>query len=129
MISDNRMELYQQGLKDAEIAKAVGVTQGAITSWRKYRGLPSHQKRDKKSVRPGYPYQFKYTGKPMESVLNPDQCEVMRDLFRLLITAADRNPGKVDVSRIINFYRKEYGGEGRELNDGTQKTKTRNDCI
>jgi len=115
VISDNRMELYQQGLKDADIAKAVGVGQSTITYWRKTRGLPAHQKRKKKSVRPGYPYQFKYAGKPMETVLNPDQCEVMRDLFRLLITASDRNPGKVDVTRIINFYRKEYGGERREL--------------
>jgi len=119
MISDNRMELYEQGLKDAEIAKAVGVTQGAITCWRKQRGLMANQKRNKKSVRPGYPYQFKYTGKPMESILEPSQCEAMRDLFRLLITASNRNPGKVDVSRIINFYRDEYGGEGRRLNDGT----------
>ena len=111
MISDNRMELYQQGLKDAEIAKAVGVTQGAITCWRKYKGLIANRKRERKSVRPGNLYQFKYAGKSMESVLSPDQCEVIRDLFRLLITAADRNPGKVDVSRIINYYRKEYGGE------------------
>jgi len=115
MISDKRMELYEQGLKDTEIAKAVGVTQGAITDWRQRRGLTANQKRKKKSVRPGYPYLFKHTGKPMESVSSPSQCEVMRDLFRLLITASDRNPGKVDVSRIINFYRDEYGGERREL--------------
>ena len=117
MISDKRMELYQQGLNDSAIARAVGVTQGAITCWRKYRGLTANQKRNKKSVRPGYPYQFKFTGKPMENVLSPSQCEVMRDLFRLLITASDRNPGKVDVSRIINFYRKEYGGEGRKTSE------------
>jgi len=119
MISDNRMELYKQGLKDADIAKAVGVTQGAITYWRKTRCLPSHQKLKKKSVRSGISYQFKHTGKPMETVLNPDQCEVMWGFFRLLITAADKNPGKVNVTRIINFYRGEYGGEGMELNDGT----------
>ena len=111
LINDNRMELYQQGLTDNAIAKKVGVSQSSISYWRRQKGLPSSQKLKKKSVRPGYPYLFKCTGKPMETVLNADQCEVMRDLFRLLITASDRNPGKVDVSRIIKFYHDEYGGE------------------
>ena len=111
MITDNRMELYEQGLNDTEIARAVGRSQNTIAEWRKSRGLPGNYRPPKKKVRAGYAYRFEKTGIPMETALNPEQCEVMRDLFRLLLTAADRDPGNVDVSRIINFYRKEYGGE------------------
>jgi len=99
MIKDNRMELYRQGLTDKEIAAKLSMSRKTIVSWRCRSKLPSRANR-------------------METALTPGQCEVMRDFFRLLITASDRNPGKVDVSRMINFYRKEYGGEGRKLNDG-----------
>lgn len=114
VISDNRMELYEQGLTDRSIAKMVGVTQGAITDWRKRRSLQSHQKRERKRVRPGHPYKFKYTGKPMERFLSPAQCESMWGFFRLLITAHNMNPKELNVTRLINFYRDEYGEGGRE---------------
>jgi DNA-binding XRE family transcriptional regulator len=100
MIKDNRMELYREGLTDKEIAAKLDISKKTIVSWRHRNKLPNCANR-------------------METALTPDQCKVMRDFFRLLLTASDRNPGNVDVSRIINFYREEYGGEGRKLNDGT----------
>lgn len=36
----NRMELYRQGLNDSAIAELEGVSQSAISAWRRKLGLP-----------------------------------------------------------------------------------------
>jgi hypothetical protein len=43
--NDRRMELWQQGKTDTEIAAICEVTQGAIRNWRQYRMLKSNGKR------------------------------------------------------------------------------------
>lgn len=43
---DQRMELYQQGLTDPEIAGEMGISKGAIAHWRKALGLPSNYRRE-----------------------------------------------------------------------------------
>ncbi|MBP2663517.1 MAG: hypothetical protein H6Q71_1465 [Firmicutes bacterium] len=37
---DNRKELYEKGLNDAEIAEKIGVWPGTICAWRKRNDLP-----------------------------------------------------------------------------------------
>ena len=41
-IKDNRMELYEQGLTDRQIARALGLNTATINNWRKYQGLPGN---------------------------------------------------------------------------------------
>lgn len=43
-----RMELYNRGFTDVEIAKALGHKQSTITSWRNSRNLETNKKRRKK---------------------------------------------------------------------------------
>ena len=104
MINDNRMQLYRRGLNDKEIAEHVGVSKRAIWYWRKQHNLLSNSRINKKSVRSGYVPELSRSGKPMEDILTSRQCEIMRGLFSLLLTASNRNPKNVDVSRIIKFY-------------------------
>lgn len=40
VLMGRRLDLYSEGLSDAEIAQRVGTTAGAIQSWRKKRKLP-----------------------------------------------------------------------------------------
>lgn len=42
---EERLQLYNAGMTDSEIADCVGSSREAITSWRAKRGLPVHKKR------------------------------------------------------------------------------------
>ena len=43
---EQRMELYQQGLTDPEIAREMGISKGAVAHWRKAQGMPSNYRRE-----------------------------------------------------------------------------------
>ena len=43
-IKDNRMELYEQGLTDRQIARALGLNTATINNWRKFHKLPGNGK-------------------------------------------------------------------------------------
>jgi len=45
-----RLELYNQGLSDCEIASLVGCSPRGITTWRWKRGLPAHRKFGQQSI-------------------------------------------------------------------------------
>lgn len=90
-----RLELYNQGLSDAEIAERTGMAYKAINYWRKSLDLPAH-----------HPFRS-VKGCPMEKALTPDQCEQMKLFLSLLVTTADKEPGKkVDVGAFVKAYMK-----------------------
>lgn len=45
MPNDNRLELYKQGLNDSAIADIIGISQEAVSAWRRRQGLPPNKKR------------------------------------------------------------------------------------
>ena len=96
---ETRMELYQQGLTDKEIALIVGVKSAAIWAWRKKLGL----KRDKGLYNRNC---------PMEQALTPDQCHQMKYFLAKMIATQDLYPSrKLDVNQFMQDYRE---GDWRE---------------
>ena len=93
----NRLALYHQGMTDQAISDETGVSRITITKWRQRYHLPVVIKRKPKPVR--IPRQHI----PMEQVLTPDQCQIMRQFFADLLTVADH--GRVDVGRFMTIYR------------------------
>ena len=105
-----RLDLYQQGKDDTEIANILGLTPGSIWYWRKARGLPLNNKNGPVSKRT---YKNLDRVAPMEQVLDPDQCEAMRRFLGCLVTFSDRFPGKkIDILMFAREYRKGVGEVG-----------------
>ena len=48
---NKRLELYNIGLNDAQIARIVGVDNSTISQWRRSRGLPSNRKWTRRKVK------------------------------------------------------------------------------
>lgn len=85
-----RMELYEKGLNDREIAEIIGKKESAITDWRHRRKLEANSKNRLM---------------PMQKVLTPDQCKVMRKFLLTLIKAYEMN-SELDISHFMKEYRK-----------------------
>lgn len=95
MITDNRMELYQQGINDQEIAAIIGKKETAIKAWRRKNNLIAHQK----------------VNVPMEQALTSSQCDKMRIFLQKLISTQNMCPDKrLDINVFILEYRKIYRG-------------------
>ena len=95
MNHDQRLALYNQGMNDRQIAAVVGVSRITITKWRERYQLPVNRKRKPERI----PRQHV----PMERVLDPEQCQIMRQFFADLLTAAEH--GRVDVGKFMTIYR------------------------
>ncbi len=52
IITDNRQELYNQGLTDHQIAEQTGKSLAAIKEWRYYNRLPNNKEFNRKERRP-----------------------------------------------------------------------------
>jgi len=87
-----RLLLYKRGLNDREIGEIVGCSPAAIYDWRKRRNLPANDTRGQKR------------GVTMEKALTPEQCKVMREFLRALVTAHKYNE-RLNVGKFINRYR------------------------
>lgn len=94
---EKRMRLYQQGLSDREIAKAVGKSYLTIQKWRHRRKLPPNIKPHGKGTN--------NQSVSMETVLSPEQCKKMEEFFKHLIYAKKLNP-ELDIAWFMKEYRK-----------------------
>ncbi len=92
-----RLELYKKGLSDGEIAEKVRCAAQTICSWRKYRKLSANYPRGQT------------LGVPMEKVLTPEQCNVMRKFLRDLLRA-HKVCGKIDIGSFLHEYRRYLNG-------------------
>ncbi|MDI3534807.1 MAG: hypothetical protein PWQ82_1172 [Thermosediminibacterales bacterium] len=110
-----RMRLYRQGMPDDKIAEVVGVTRRAICLWRHSRGLPLNRKRTKRTNRKKVNKRSSLVKRiradrriksvPMETVLSPEQCSVMRQFMTHLVFAKKLNP-ELNVGQFMKEYRK-----------------------
>lgn len=104
-----RLELYNQGLVDREIAERLGMTKSGISNWRESRRLPANRKRRERTGQREYMLTH-LRGVPMEEALDPRQCEVVRIFLRALVTAANRAKGKrYEVGAFMKAWREMYG--------------------
>jgi len=95
----HRLELYNRGLTDRELAEAVGISYNSAYDWRRNRNLPRHAA----ELRHYDDYKHHV---PMEEALSPDQCGRMRAFLGGLIFLANKHTGKqVDVSSYMKNYR------------------------
>ena len=94
---EKRFELYRQGLNDKEIAKELGLSPEAFRDWRVRRGLPANVK----------PKWVGKDGTPMEQVLTPGQCEIMREFLRFCVTGWRHG---ADVIKLMRAYREYQSG-------------------
>ena len=94
-----RLELHSQGLTDAEMAAAIGISYGSAYDWRKSRKLPANSK--------NYRYWDELQHSvPMEEALTPDQCGRMRAFLGGMVSLANRFPDrKLDVGEYMKGYR------------------------
>lgn len=100
---DWRLELYQDGLTDKQIANILPVTPHAMANWRSERGL----KANKSEVRPvvvDLSRVVRYS-----EALKPEQCAEMRDFLVCLEVLSKRQRGKVNVGEFIKEWRKRGG--------------------
>lgn len=102
----HRWSLYRAGLTDKEIAQAEGVTVEAIRCWRRVRGLRPNKKKPKRTIPPEwYRKRSSLAGVPMETVLPPEGCRLVRAFLRALV-AYRRMLGKsVDVGKFMHAWR------------------------
>jgi hypothetical protein len=96
---ERRLELYHQGLNDKEIAKVLGLSKEAFRDWRVRRGLPAN-------VKPKWTGETG-SGTPMEQVLTPGQCEIMREFLRFCVTGWRHG---ADVIKLMRAYREYQSG-------------------
>lgn len=95
-----RLNLYNQGLNDKEIAQKVGIKGNGISHWRYSRNLPAINDVCDQG-RPG--------GTPMEVALSPVQCEDMKRFLASLLKYNDiaKKAGrKLNIARFMAEYRK-----------------------
>ncbi|MDD4776589.1 MAG: helix-turn-helix domain containing protein [Syntrophomonas sp.] len=93
------LELYHKGLIDREIAAEAGVSTPTVTHWRHYNNLPSNGV--------GCGFAGRGGGVPMEEILDPNQCEVMRQFLGCLLALQDEYPDrKIDVGVFMKEYRR-----------------------
>jgi hypothetical protein len=116
IITDNRLELYKQGLGDKEIAEKLGLKLGVITVWRTYHKLPRNEP-DRRCKADAKPRIYVPVGNPMEETLTPSECKIMWAFLSSLVTVADRCRGKKDVMGFIKEWRELYG-EGKLMVSG-----------
>lgn len=96
-----RLELFKQGLSDAEMAERLNITPKGVAGWRRKAGLA------RMPSRPMYGKIDKPTGTDMERALTPKQCDAMRDFLGRMINTADSYPDKYfDVLAYMQEYRK-----------------------
>lgn len=92
------LELYHKGLIDREIAAEVGVSTATVTHWRHRNNLPANGN--------GGCGFTERCGVSMEKVLDPDQCEIVRQFLGCLLAMQDEYPNrKIDVGVFMREYR------------------------
>lgn len=102
--NQQRMDLYQQGKNDYEIAAACGVTESAIRYWRGTHRLKRNQ----------WPYTVR-----LEQALTESQVKQMERFLACLTAYADRFPDEtIDVLRFAKEYGKGAGEVGMDFVSG-----------
>jgi len=114
---ERRLELYNQGLSDGQIAAIIGRHSSSIFFWRRRCGLPAHQHNDQHNGTVS-------SGVPMNQVLTPEQCAEMR-MFLTALVALRRElpPGqKPDIRKFIAQWRKLRNQLYPIINDAVEKS-------
>lgn len=88
-----RMEMYNQGMTDKEMADRLGCRRETLCAWRKKNNLPINKAES-------------WGGCPMEEALTPAQCNEMRAFLACLVRATSNRSGiKLDVGAFCHEYR------------------------
>lgn len=97
-----RLKLYQQGYTDKEMADILGCSSRAIAEWRFRRRLPVN-----KALR--QPSQNN-SRVPMEAVLTPSQCDIMKDFLKCYAgfyrKFKNKYNAQIPFTRFIECYRR-----------------------
>jgi hypothetical protein len=101
-----RMELYQQGLNDCEIARVEGKTRHCITNWRKRYNLPPNALRGRPKAKPKDSTTLKMA---LEKALDEKGRNVIRNFFYILAISErkfpDMPPGELVAAVISGLHR------------------------
>lgn len=80
-----RLFLFRKSATDAEIAETVNANIEAIGAWRRCRGLLKRNPKKKTAENNFEKDAFIHASTPMEKILTPTQCKVMRMFLRDLL--------------------------------------------
>lgn len=109
-----RLFLFRKSATDAEIAETVNANIEAIGAWRRCRGLKRNPK--KKTAENNFEKDaFIHASTPMEKILTPTQCKVMRKfLWDLLWTYQEAKKIGLEMPDIAKFIKvwREVNAEG-----------------
>lgn len=99
---DIRLELYNDGLTDNQVANILSINPHAMANWRHQRGLKANKDENRTVIDLSRTVSYK-------GALTPAQCEEMREFLICLEVLSKRQRGKVNVGEFIKEWRKRGG--------------------